>query len=80
MSRLSKKAAALASAVMLAAGAGVATSACASNVEPRTVICVNRIASTSALTVEASEDHGNLQRLDSQRIERALRRRARAPD
>ena len=41
--------------MVLAAGAGVATSACASNAEPRTVISVNQSASTRALTITVND-------------------------
>ena len=51
MSRLTNKAVALAISVALATGAVVAASACTSSAEPRTLISVNEIASTSALTI-----------------------------
>ena len=51
MSRQNNKPAALAIAVVLATGAVVVASACTSNADPRTVISVNQIASTSALTI-----------------------------
>ena len=51
MSHLSRKPAALAVAAVLATGAVVVGSDCTSNVESRTVMDVNQIASTSALTI-----------------------------